>query len=935
MVDPNDRTGRVRRGAAADDPRKARNRQDSADTPALAKDPRHTVEAAQHVAAANDNADFAVHLLDVGPEEYGDAVLCQFGKTSVLIDGAHPGNYKDKGDDHPSIQRQIGDLLGQTRPPYKLSLLIVTHAHLDHIGCLPALVEQNLIAPDWALVCDENLGWGILPGDQRADALDRAPIAVRQLAAALREETRETSSRSELADFASDAATLEDRYIGMLKQLEDAGTRVVRFTGVDDVAEIEQQFAGIGLKILGPTAPALARCAEMNRGRSGRAADAATRLLGDSVDAADAFAVADAYHRIVSSAPDALDIADALGKDKGSINDESIVTRFRYQGVNLLFTGDMQLSQPEVSDAVVTQYITETLRQAIQQEAPYALVKLPHHGSYNGFDEAVWHAMGDPVVVGMCAGSGSKHHPNPQTLDFLNAHRRDVEWVRTDHNGRSTFTFAGAAPEISVTRGKLNDATPPGGDERVGAGGSLMPSISGVANPPGASLSAPAGATTSSSPVVRRSTQATGGERVEVTARIPHATTRVTITIDVQPDGGDSGSAGGQTRRTPGRGESGPFDTGGAPRTRRGSINLAGGRTLDPLLVLTNRAALARNIGAEETDAALDALTQGGHVVFDAMPTGPGAADAAAAESRRQLAQVKTVVGVLVLGGYDVVPGQRVDVLPARLRQRVTDSNDADDFIVWTDDPYGDVEGDALAELPVSRIPDGLSADLVHTALQANAPAQAEASRGMRNVMRPFAEPVFTQLPRANAMLVSRPVVYNRPWASTLEGENVYLMLHGSDRDASRFWGEDDGRLPVAMGVGNVPQRSGMVVFTGCCWGAMAVRTKAADVIPGAPVESWTVPTSIALTFLQRGARAFIGCTGSHYSPVRAPFRYFGGPMHDAFWKSFNSGRSPAAALLAAKVQYMRDIPHGQTDDVSQAIEFKILREYTCLGLGW
>ena len=110
-----------------------------------------------------------MHLLDVGPEEYGDAVLCEFGETTVLIDGAHPGNWKDKGDDHPSIQRQIAEILKQNTPPYRVSLLIVTHAHLDHIGCLPALVEQELIAPEWALVADPDLGWGITPGDATSD----------------------------------------------------------------------------------------------------------------------------------------------------------------------------------------------------------------------------------------------------------------------------------------------------------------------------------------------------------------------------------------------------------------------------------------------------------------------------------------------------------------------------------------------------------------------------------------------------------------------------------------------------------------------------------------------------------------------------------------------------------------------------------------------
>ena len=33
-----------------------------------------------------------MHLLDVGRREYGDAVLCQLGTKSVLIDGAHKGD---------------------------------------------------------------------------------------------------------------------------------------------------------------------------------------------------------------------------------------------------------------------------------------------------------------------------------------------------------------------------------------------------------------------------------------------------------------------------------------------------------------------------------------------------------------------------------------------------------------------------------------------------------------------------------------------------------------------------------------------------------------------------------------------------------------------------------------------------------------------------
>ena len=57
--------------------------------------------------------------------------------------------------------------------------------------------------------------------------------------------------------------------------------------------------------------------------------------------------------------------------------------------------------------------------------------------------------------------------------------------------------------------------------------------------------------------------------------------------------------------------------------------------------------------------------------------------------------------------------------------------------------------------------------------------------------------------------------------------------------------------------------------------------------------------------------------------------------MHQNFWKCYTEGESPAEALFHAKIAYLQDLPHGQTSAVGQAIEFKILKQYTCLGLGW
>jgi hypothetical protein len=98
---------------------------------------------------------------------------------------------------------------------------------------------------------------------------------------------------------------------------------------------------------------------------------------------------------------------------------------------------------------------------------------------------------------------------------------------------------------------------------------------------------------------------------------------------------------------------------------------------------------------------------------------------------------------------------------------------------------------------------------------------------------------------------------------------------------------------------------------------------------------SRTPAASIALTALASGALAFVGCTGAHYSPGEAPYGYFGGPFHAAFWESFGAGATPAQALFDAKVRYITDMPHGRPDPRSHAIEKKIMRQYSCLGLGW
>jgi beta-lactamase superfamily II metal-dependent hydrolase len=862
-----------------------------------------------------------VHLLDVGVEEYGDALLLQFDERAVLVDGGH-ASARAANAGHASIPDQLGQLLAQSSP-YHVDLLIVTHAHSDHIGCLPALIDQDLLRADWALVADPGFGWGRALNEPAPDAT--APPAARQLVAALREEPLGTGTPDAVvAQFLAAAGDLETAYQRMLTTLASRGTRVVRH-GRDAPDELTGIFAPLGLRIVGPTPDQLLILAE----QLNRAAKTATQTASFAVTQDADVDLVSTYRRLVSGG---LDIF-AQQRQGNLINLQSIVTTFSYAGKNLLLAGDMQFANPQTTDPTVLAGVA-ALRRDLAAHGPYSFVKFSHHGSDNAVSSDVLAELGASHYFGICAGERSSVHPNPSVLDLLHREQDSITWLRTDHNRLSSYAFGpdpSKPPEISVAQGSANDAAP---------------NVRRVAD-----LAAAADA-----PVPAITT----GNGIEVVTRIPNQATRVTVTIEVQPA---------EASATPSA--AGPISTGGAAtpsaaqpvpakstaststahampaesaatpsgaQTTAGAgaaIALGAGRILPPLLFLTSADALAANIGRAEASDTLDSLRAAGQLVCDSLPAGLTESAPALAIAREQLGQHHELQGVVLLGGLDVVPAQRLDCLPTELRQSLPANADPDDFVVWSDDAYADVDGDGLPELPVSRIPDGSSAALVHTALQAGVAANGTSRRGVRNMARPFADATYETLPGQQPMLVSAPHVYSDVPIATLDGERVYLMLHGDFADSSRFWGEGTPNNTEAVNITSIGNPRGSTVFSGCCWGALAVDTPAGRLALGQAPAKKVPGASMALSFLLGGARAFIGCTGAHYSPALPPYAYFGGAMHAAFWQQFQSGLAPARALFQAKIEYAKRMPHGQTGALAQAIEFKVLREYTCLGLGW
>jgi beta-lactamase superfamily II metal-dependent hydrolase len=836
-----------------------------------------------------------IHLLDMGTEKYGDCFVCQLGSQTILIDGGHQGDYKGQAG-FDSIPTQLEAILGHAAP-FQIDLLVVTHCHLDHIGCLPALVANHDLNVTWALVADEKFGFG-----RSVDAMpDRGRGPMDRLAAALREESRaDVTDDAELERFFQDAVTLESRYIAMLKTLKDQGTRIVRY-GRDETKALERAFAAFGFEILGPELDHLMICAEAIAKPN---ADAMV-LAQDAMQRDGTSSLANLYRSIVAGA-DAEPGLDRPGRG-AALNDQSIVIKLSVNGVSSLLTGDMQFAKSEVSG--LNPWMKK-LRERVQAAGPYHFIKLAHHASYNGLDEDVlaeWQGVKSVAI----SGGVDAGHPDPGVLELLSAHAAEVHWSRTDRNGHITVTFPGGQPQMAISRGELDDPTP--------NGDTMTPEVLAVG-----------GAGTPETPVKVATgggitAMAVGGGITEVTAsaKIPSGTQRVTITFEVTPQPVKPGD--------------GPNSLGNGPKqiTRQvpkplKTYALAGGRKLPELLFVTHPQRLEANIGVQEAAMALQSIKDAGQMVYNV--TDP---DHAFAEVREALHD--SHVGVVIVGGYDVLPAQRVDALDKALRRRLgPQTPDDDNFIVWSDWIYGDRDDDGLPEVPVSRIPDAKSSQLVKAALQAKADPELE-RYGLRNSARPFADTVFGGIQGGTPILVSSPTQASRLEAGSANGSRLYYMLHGSDVDGSRFWGEDQGEMVEALNISNVPDSCSGLVFTGCCWGALTVNTIASRATPGAPLPVRTPESSLALRYLLAGAQAFIGCTGSHYSPTVAPYNYFGGPMHEAFWTRYRQDRyhSPAKALFEARIDYLEGMPHGQVKALARAFESKIYAQYTCLGLGW
>jgi beta-lactamase superfamily II metal-dependent hydrolase len=849
-----------------------------------AADPR-----ARRARPTRSDATGVYHFLDVGGLKYGECTLVEFGPVRILIDGSHPEDFRGQ-QGYDSLPEQLDAILDGERP-HRIDLIVVTHCHNDHVGCLPALVENDVVKADFALLTDPKMGFG-RSSDEDAPTSDSI-TAGQSLAALLREEDASDLDDDELAAFIADAITVEQRYAQFIEDLEAADTEIVYYHGEALSGALAERLAPTGVKLLGPSLEQLLLCAEQIA-TTNKEAD---QLVADHpVDSTEG--LIDLYRSVL--------IEDDRGRIRNprgnGMNCQSIVFSFGPPGEQVLLAGDMQFAEPGVRGADEE---VEKLRRRVAEAGPFKVFKTTHHTSHNGFDEALLEQLGNPPILIHSGGLRDETHPYPGLLEMLEDEGEGIVFARTDRNGLITVRPEREVSDaVEISRGELNDFSPnrepdttteqpetknePLREQQAGAHRALSaPQIIIVNLPPGPVDMAVAG----------------------VDIRVRSSDQRRSATAD----------PGRTTRRTPEPGR----------RARRAETS----SRFDSILFVTDPDRLRVNIGRAEADGSLRQVAAMGELLSG---TGQSLARQLSTRLRR-----RDLRGVILLGGYDVVPPRRFDVLDRALRQRLGTSAgaDGDNFIIWSDAAYGDVDGDGIAELPLSRIPDGRDAELFSAALAARAfrPAQRF---GVRNVARPFAEPVFRAIAGQASLAVSEPFVRGDVRTADLAAECHYFMLHGADDDGRRFTGEyQDGRpgYPIAFEVDQVPRQFNGIVFTGCCWGALIADAKASDG-SGSPAPR-VAEASIALSYLKAGANAFVGCTGSHYSgPSTNPDQNYAARLHTAFWSGLvQDGLSPAAALHEAKVNYMQDLlSRGQRlNPLDTARRLKNFSQFTCLGLGW
>jgi len=237
------------------------------------------------------------------------------------------------------------------------------------------------------------------------------------------------------------------------------------------------------------------------------------------------------------------------------------------------------------------------------------------------------------------------------------------------------------------------------------------------------------------------------------------------------------------------------------------------------------------------------------------------------------------------------------DVVPFVTRKNPCYGQNGDRDAIFGDDFYADLDKDALClpDIDVGRIPDDPDiinnrSSVLYRAQESRQPLRLRSLGCVANFRRPTADDLVGLV---NPALNGRNFFWSEPYAigniprGFYRGGGLYLILHGGPNDGSKYTGEPrikGRRYPTAFSAATADQAE--VVMSGACYGAK--------------VMGRTASNSIALAFLAKGCRAFIGHSGMSYSNLSNMGRGQAG-FYKLFIEASKRGLPPATAFRVAK----------------------------------
>ena len=135
------------------------------------------------------------------------------------------------------------------------------------------------------------------------------------------------------------------------------------------------------------------------------------------------------------------------------INNCSLVLRFTYGQIRILFTGDMELEEAgEILDSGA--------------DLSADVLKVGHHGSRNATSYRLLRAVMPRYAVISCAADNEYGHPHEETLSLLEDSGAAV--LRTDYNGTVALRSDGETIVVETERGEVPQPAEPEPEQYIG-----------------------------------------------------------------------------------------------------------------------------------------------------------------------------------------------------------------------------------------------------------------------------------------------------------------------------------------------------------------------------------------------------------------------------------------------------------------------------------